>query len=102
MWLGIFRITLGTFSQNAIAQSATACNNAGDQTASCFATVPDILNGKTKLLETDDLVMNSGASNLFGLDFLGTGPIALKAFADIIPSNNGGSYSDLLGTVTYS
>jgi hypothetical protein len=53
-------------------------------------------------LETDDLVMNSGASNLFGLDFLGTGPIALKAFADIIPSNNGESYSDLVGTVTYS
>ena len=44
----------------------------------------------------------SGASNLFGSDFLGTGQIALEAFADIIPSSNSGSYSDLVGAVTYN
>src|SRR3984957_2800765 len=52
-----------------LAQSAGNCNTNDQGTPPCFANVPDILNGQTRLLPADDLLMNTSTLNEQGSEY---------------------------------
>jgi hypothetical protein len=60
--LALILITIVALTMPAGAQSPSTCNS-NDMDAPCFANVPDIQNGKTRLLQDDDLVMNTNCFN---------------------------------------
>jgi hypothetical protein len=60
--LGVIVAAVLTLATPALAQAPATCNT-DDTNAPCFANVPDILNGKTKLLPNDDLIVNTNSVN---------------------------------------